>query len=86
MSPPEFRSFDEFRLFLSDTLGVAEAALTPDAHFLYDLGIESLKLVELLLQLEQRLGHKRPLDTAWELETVEDAYQYYVNEFQKSEG
>ncbi len=77
MPSPEFGSFDEFRSFLSETLGVAEQALTPEVNFLYDLGIESLKLVELLLALELRLGHKIPLDQAWEIETIDDAYQFY---------
>jgi acyl carrier protein len=78
--PEEIHSFDEFRHFLSDTLGVAEAALTPEAHFMYDLGIESLTLVELLLQLELRMGRKIPLDTAWAIETVGDAYRFYVDQ------
>jgi acyl carrier protein len=78
--PDEFHSFDEFRHFLSETLGVAEQALTPEAHFLYDLGIESLTMVELLLQLEIRLGRKIPLDTAWGIETIGDAYRFYVEQ------
>jgi acyl carrier protein len=78
--PDEFHSFDDFRHFLSETLGVAEEALTPEAHFLYDLGIESLTMVELLLQLELRLGRKIPLDTAWGIETIGDAYRFYVDQ------
>lgn len=76
----EIHSFDDFRHFLSDTLGVAEETLTPEAHFLYDLAIESLTLVELLLQLELRLGRKIPLDTAWAIETVGDAYRFYTDQ------
>ncbi len=79
--PHEFQSFEEFRHFLSDTLGVAEEALTPEAHFLYDLGIESLRMVELLLQLERQLGHKIPLDTAWNIDTIGDAYKFYQEQF-----
>jgi acyl carrier protein len=78
--PEEIHSFEEFRHFLSDTLGVAEETLTPEAHFLYDLAIESLTLVELLLQLELRLGRKIPLDTAWAIETVGDAYRFYTDQ------
>lgn len=74
------QSFDEFRHFLSEHLGVAEEALTPESHFLYDLGIESLTMVELLLQLELRLGRKIPLDTAWNIETIGDAYRFYVDQ------
>ena len=76
----ETTSFDEFRRFLSETLGVAEEALKPEAYFIYDLGIESLTLVELMLQMEDHLGRKIPLDTAWEIETVGDAYKFYLDQ------
>ncbi len=78
--PLEITTFDQFRHFLSETLGVAEETLRPEAHFLYDLGIESLTMVELLLQLELRLGRKIPVDTAWNIETIADAYQFYVDQ------
>ena len=72
-------SFDEFRLFIADALGVAESALTPEAHFLNDLAVESLKLVELILQFEVQLGVRVPTDAAWEIQTVGNAYDYYRN-------
>ena len=75
-------SFDEFRGFLSDTLGVADVALTSDAYFLNDLGIDSLKLVDLMLQFELQLGMSVPSEVAWEIQTVDDAYKYYVQQFQ----
>ncbi len=78
--PFEFHTFEEFRHFLSETLGVAEEALRPEAHFLYDLGIESLTMVELLLQLELHLGRQIPIDTAWNIETISDAYRFYVDQ------
>ncbi len=84
MAAPVFHSFDEFRDFLSETLGVAPEALTPEAHFMYDLGIESLKLVELMLQLENVLGRKISLDTAWEIQTVGDAYRFYTEQFHEA--
>jgi acyl carrier protein len=79
-------SFDEFRQFLSDSLGIADAVLTPDAHFLNDLAIESLKLVELILQFELQLGVSIPTDAAWEIQTVGDAYNYYVELVQNGSG
>lgn len=75
-------SFNDFRRFLSDTLGVAEVVLTPNAHFLNDLGVDSLKLVELLLQVELQLGVKVSSEAAWDILTVGDAYNYYVNYIQ----
>ena len=73
-------NFDEFRGFLSDTLGVAEATLRPDTHFLADLAVDSLKMVELMLQFELQLGRKVSADAAWDILTVGDAYKFYKNQ------
>lgn len=82
MLSADVMSFDEFRGFLSDTLGIAKVALTPDVSFLNDLGVDSLKLVDLMLQFELQLGMSVPSEVAWEIQTVEDAYKYYVEQFQ----
>jgi acyl carrier protein len=82
MTATRIMSFDEFRRFLSDTLGVAEAALVPEAHFLIDLAIDSIKLAELLLEIEDQLGTRLATDAAWEIMTVGDAYNYYVEHLQ----
>lgn len=79
MPQPTVASFDEFRQFLSDHLAVAKEVLTPETNFLYDLAIESLKLLELMLQFELQLGVRVPSDAAWEVQTVGDAYQLYVD-------
>ncbi|MGD8965975.1 MAG: acyl carrier protein [Anaerolineae bacterium] len=73
-------SFDEFQGFLSDTLGLAAVALHRDASFLGDLGVDSLKLVEVILQFELQLGIAVPTGAAWEIQTVGDAYDYYVGQ------
>ena len=73
-------TFDEFRGFLSETLGVAEVTLDRDTHFLSDLAVDSLKMVELMLQFELQLGRKVSADAAWDILTVGDAYKYYQNQ------
>jgi acyl carrier protein len=75
-------SFDEFRQFLSETLGIVESALTRDASFLNDLGVDSLKLVELMLQFELQLGMRVPEEVAWDIDTIGDAYEYYTRQLQ----
>jgi acyl carrier protein len=80
MSTANTLSFDEFKAFLSDTLGLAAVALERDASFLGDLAVDSLKLVELILQFELQLGISVPTDAAWEIQTVGDAYDYYVDQ------
>ncbi len=79
-SPDGNMTFDEFRGFLSDTLGVAEVTLRPDTHFLSDLAVDSLKMVELMLQFELQLGRKVSADAAWDILTVGDAYKFYQNQ------
>lgn len=36
--------------------GIESSALTDDAHFVRDLGLDSLDLVDLMMQLEQAFG------------------------------
>ena len=82
MATASIMSWDEFQGFLSDVLGIAQTALTPDAYFLNDLGVDSLKLVDLMLQFELKLGMRVPSEVAWEIQTVSDAYEYYTEQFQ----
>ena len=77
-------TFTEFQSFLSETLGVAESSLTPDAHFLIDLALDSLRLVELMLQFEKQLGVTVSANAAWDLQTVGDAYDLYLAQAQGS--
>jgi len=69
-------SFEAFRTMLADMLNVDEAKLTPEASFITDLGVDSLRLVQVLLRLEQ-MGFKLSLESAWRIQTVGDAYRYY---------
>jgi len=82
LSNVKLLTFDEFKTFLSDILGVASVALDRDTHFMGDLAVDSLKLVEMILQFELELGIEVPTDAAWEIQTVGDAYNYYVGQVQ----
>ncbi|HHX44333.1 MAG TPA: acyl carrier protein [Chloroflexi bacterium] len=73
--------FEDFRRFLAETLNVAEESLHPEASFLTDLAIDSLRMVELVLRLEARLGMTIPVEEAWNIQTVGDAYAYYAERF-----
>jgi len=85
VSNAKLLSFDEFKLFLSDIIGVAPNIINSDTHFMGDLAVDSLKLVEMILQFELKLGIEVPTDAAWEIQTAEDAYNYYIDRTQ-SEG
>jgi len=47
-----------------------------EASFLDDLLADSIQMVELMLRMEE-MGIGIPIETAWEIETVGDAYRLY---------
>lgn len=56
---------------------VDEAKVVPEASFLDDFFADSIQMVEMLLRMEE-LGLNIPLEEAWEIQTVGDAYRYCV--------
>ena len=70
--------FDEFTVMLSEVLLVKQEKLTPETSFTNDLFIDSLKMVEMALRIEQ-LGVSIPTEAYWEIQTVGDAYEAYSN-------
>lgn len=69
-------SFQEFQHMLADVLQVEEDQLVPEASFVTDLMVDSIKLVELMLGLEEN-GINIPMEAAWDVQTVGDAYRVY---------
>ncbi len=69
-------SFDEFQHMLADVLQMEESKLVPEASFVNDLMVDSIKLVELMLGLEEN-GINIPMEAAWDVQTVGDAYRVY---------
>jgi len=57
-------------------LGVEPHELTPEAHIENDLGADSLDTVELLMELEKRLGIAIPDDDAEKCKTYGDICAY----------
>lgn len=76
MTHPEPLSFSAFQAMVAELLDVDAARLTPDAYFITDLGVDSLRLADILLRLEE-LGVEVSPDLAWEVQTVGDAYRVY---------
>ncbi len=73
-------SFEEFRKMLAEVLLVDEAKLTPEASFLNDLMVDSIRWLEMALTIE-RLGVQIPTEALWDIQTVGDSYQYYLRSF-----
>jgi acyl carrier protein len=76
MTEPESNNltFEEFRSLLAEELQVDEERVIPEASFFSDLCVDSVRMVDMMLRLEE-LGLSIPLEDAWQIETVEDAYQ-----------
>ena len=69
-------SFEDFQAVLADLLNVDLAQFTPEAYFITDLGVDSLRIVQMVLRLEE-MGIGLSLESAWQIQTVGDAYRYY---------
>jgi len=68
--------FDEFKQLIAAELQVEESKVVPEASFVEDLLADSIKLVELMLRMEEE-GIVIPMEAAWDVETVGDAYRLY---------
>lgn len=62
-----------------EQLGVSAEEVTPEAHFIDDLGADSLDLVELIMAMEEEFGMEISDEEAEKIQTVQDAINY-INE------
>ncbi len=65
-------NLDEIKTLIAETLGVDEDKVTPDAKLIDDLGADSLTVVELHMEIEEKLGVKIPDEAITDLHTVQD--------------
>ncbi|MBF0423093.1 MAG: acyl carrier protein [Magnetococcales bacterium] len=59
-----------------EQLQVEPDQVTDDAHFVDDLGADSLDTVELVMALEEEFGMEIPDDAAEKIQTVRQAIEY----------
>lgn len=57
-------------------LAVDAGRVTESAHFIYDLGGDSLDVVELVMAFEEEFGLQIPDEAAEKITTVKDAIEY----------
>ena len=61
-------------------IGVSFSAFTEQAHFNRDLGLDSLDVTDLLVQVEDSFSIRIPDDVWWKLKTVGQLTNYLVEE------
>lgn len=79
---PEPRlDFEDFQAVLAEELVLPKDKLLPEAELVQDLQVDSLALASMMLRLEE-LGVNIPMESAWEIRTVGDAYRAYLDGLQ----
>ena len=69
-------TFDKVKEVIIDKLGVDESAITEEAHFVNDLGADSLDTVELIMELEEEFSIEIPDEKSETITTVGAAVDY----------
>ena len=69
-------TFDKIKEVIIDKLGVEDDAIKPEAHFVNDLGADSLDTVELIMEFEEEFGIEIPDEDAESITTVGSAVDY----------
>ena len=67
---------EKVKAIIVDQLGVNEADVTSEAHFVDDLGADSLDTVELVMKFEEDFDIEIPDEDAEKIQTVQDAIAY----------
>jgi acyl carrier protein len=72
------KAVEEVRAILVEQLGVDPAEVTVDSSFQEDLNADSLDLVELIMEMEDRFKIKIPDEEAEKIATVGQAVDYVL--------
>ena len=67
---------DKVKNIIVEQLGVDEKEVKPEAHFVDDLGADSLDVVELVMALEEEFKLEISDEDAEKIATVGDAVKY----------
>ena len=75
---------EQVKQIIVEQLGVDEAEVTPTAHFVDDLGADSLDIVELVMAFEEKFEIEIPDEDAEKIITVKDAIDYIQGHTKKN--
>ncbi len=67
---------EKIKAIIVEQLGVDETEVTPEAHFIDDLGADSLDTVELVMALEEEFGIEISDEDAEKIQTVGDVAKF----------
>ena len=70
--------YERVKVALVEKLGADEGAISDDASFQEDLSADSLDLVELIMEMEDRFKVKIPDEEAEKISTVGQAVDYVL--------
>lgn len=80
-------SLDEkVKQIIVEQLSVDEAEVTPTAHFIDDLGADSLDIVELVMAFEEAFEIEIPDEDAEKIATVKGAVDYIQSHVKSSKN
>ena len=68
--------FEKIREIIVDQLGVSEDEVTLTTSLKEELGVDSLDLFEIIMQLEEVLGVEIPSEDLVDAVTIEDVIKY----------
>ena len=69
-------TFDKVKDVIVDKLGVEEDSIKSEAHFVNDLGADSLDTVELIMEFEEEFSIEIPDEDAENITTISSAIKY----------
>ena len=75
--------FDQVKAIIVDKLGVDESKITMEARFREDLEADSLDLVELIMEFEEKFGGEISDGEAQKITTVGEAVTYLKAQMKK---
>ncbi len=64
MSSPDRTTYDRIAVIIAETANVAPEKITPAAHVINDLGIDSLDFLDIVFAIDKEFGIKVPVE-AW---------------------